>query len=121
MRRLWLLIYEVKSFVEQDRGGRGISINPKDLVAWDAFLAVEYATYILNRLVRPGEEELKSPIPQYRRFFNLPNPETTIKHLRVFGCRIYVYISEDRVTSYKMEEHAIKGYLVRTKGDKSHI
>jgi hypothetical protein len=82
--------------------------------------AVETAVYTIVRLIR--EDETTSPLQQWRELLNLPNAETTLKHVKVWGCKAYVHIpEEDRVKALKMLPRARVGRLIGYDGDHGHV
>lgn len=82
--------------------------------------AIKTTAYISNQMNR--QDETKPPISQWREYFNLPNADVTLKHIKIFGCRAYVHIpKEDRVKSQKIDPRADIGYLVGYKEENSHI
>jgi hypothetical protein len=83
-------------------------------------LAMEAAVYILNRLKTTNEE--KPPAQIWREFFNLPHPNVTVQHIRIWGAKAYYQIPEERrVKANKMEPRRRIGYLVGYIGDHGHL
>jgi hypothetical protein len=83
-------------------------------------LAVETAIYVINRLVRDGETQ--SPLKQWRDILGLPNADTSLRHVKVWGCKAYVHIpQEDRIKALKMMPRARVGRLVGYEGDHGHV
>ncbi|KAI9036659.1 uncharacterized protein KD926_001613 [Aspergillus affinis] len=75
--------------------------------------AVESAVHILNRLIRKGQSQMKSPTQLFREGLHLSGAETNLDHIRIWGCKAYTFIHpEDRQKSAKMSERSRIGYLV---------
>ena len=84
--------------------------------------AIETAAKILNRLVPPEKTVSDTAVYKYRFYYNLPNEQASLDFMKVYGCRVYIYIPrEDRVVSEKMKSRAQIGYLVGFEGDNSYI
>jgi GAG-pre-integrase domain len=82
--------------------------------------ATETAVSVVNRLIEDGETE--SPVQKWRKFFRIPNPEGTVDHYRIWGCKAYMHIpKEDRTKALKMQPRAKIGRLVGYEGDHGHV
>ena len=58
----------------------------------------------------------------WREFFNLPHPDVTIQHIRIWGTKAYYQIPEERrVKANKIEPRRRIGYLVGYLGDHGHL
>lgn len=53
-------------------------------------LATDSAAHIANRLVRPGHE--KPPAQLWQEGIGITAKPPTLKHIRVWGCKAYVYL-----------------------------
>ncbi|EED13506.1 hypothetical protein TSTA_097620 [Talaromyces stipitatus ATCC 10500] len=82
--------------------------------------AIDTAIYIHSRL--PLVDRKEAPIQIWRRGLSLPNPTPYLEHLRVWGCKAYVYIPiENRVKAEKVKPKALIGRLVGYVGDHGHV
>lgn len=82
--------------------------------------ALDAAVYTVVRIV--NRNEIKSPLQAYREDLGLSNPETSIKHLQIWGTRCYKHIpKEDRVQAEKLGPRATTGHLIGYEGENGHI
>jgi hypothetical protein len=82
--------------------------------------AIETTVHVLNRLVRKERLDGLTPTEVFSKALGIPAHDTSLKHLRVWGCRAFVHIpSERRLKSTKMAPRAVEGRLIGYRG--SHI
>jgi hypothetical protein len=81
--------------------------------------ATDSAIYIYNRLVNPKTKI--SPFTHWREELEIPNPEPSLKHLRLWGSTAYVHIPKPkRVQARQAAPRAWKGMLVGYEEDGGH-
>ncbi|EED12695.1 conserved hypothetical protein [Talaromyces stipitatus ATCC 10500] len=82
--------------------------------------AIDTTIYIHSRL--PLVDRKEALIQIWRRGLLLLNPTLYLEHLRVWGCKAYVYIPiENRVKAEKVKPKALIGRLVGYVGDHGHV
>ena len=82
--------------------------------------AIETSVYVINRMI--SSSNTKSSLQLWREELNLPNPTTSLHHIRVWGSKAYRHIpQEDRVQAQKMDPRAMVGHLVGYEGEHGHL